>query len=287
METEYRMKLREKKRIIIKVGSSTLTHEETGDLNLSKIERLVRVISDLKGEGKEVILVSSGAIAAGRQALGHRKRPESLAQKQAFAAVGQARLMMVYQRIFSEYNQTAAQVLLTKHTMINDSSRYNAQNTFEELLKLGAVPVVNENDTVSTSEIPFVDTFGDNDRLSAVVASLVGADLLILLSDIDGLYSDDPRMNPDARFIPLVKEIDSKLLAMGKSTSGSDVGTGGMSAKLGAARIATDSGADMIIANGQDVSVIQQIMDGQEKGTLFLAHQNLDFDLMDYPRSVH
>lgn len=263
METEYRMKLREKKRIIIKVGSSTLTHEETGDLNLSKIERLVRVISDLKGEGKEVILVSSGAIAAGRQALGHRKRPESLAQKQAFAAVGQARLMMVYQRIFSEYNQTAAQVLLTKHTMINDSSRYNAQNTFEELLKLGAVPVVNENDTVSTSEIPFVDTFGDNDRLSAVVASLVGADLLILLSDIDGLYSDDPRMNPDARFIPLVKEIDSKLLAMGKSTSGSDVGTGGMSAKLGAARIATDSGADMIIANGQDVSVIQQIMDGQ------------------------
>ena len=233
METEYRMKLREKKRIIIKVGSSTLTHEETGDLNLSKIERLVRVISDLKGEGKEVILVSSGAIAAGRQALGHRKRPESLAQKQAFAAVGQARLMMVYQRIFSEYNQTAAQVLLTKHTMINDSSRYNAQNTFEELLKLGAVPVVNENDTVSTSEIPFVDTFGDNDRLSAVVASLVGADLLILLSDIDGLYSDDPRMNPDARFIPLVKEIDSKLLAMGKSTSGSDVGTGGMSAKLG------------------------------------------------------
>ncbi|HIQ74039.1 MAG TPA: glutamate 5-kinase [Candidatus Cottocaccamicrobium excrementipullorum] len=287
METEYRMKLREKKRIIIKVGSSTLTHEETGDLNLSKIERLVRVISDLKGEGKEVILVSSGAIAAGRQALGHRKRPESLAQKQAFAAVGQARLMMVYQRIFSEYNQTAAQVLLTKHTMINDSSRYNAQNTFEELLKLGAVPVVNENDTVSTSEIPFVDTFGDNDRLSAVVASLVGADLLILLSDIDGLYSDDPRMNPDARFIPLVKEIDSKLLAMGKSTSGSDVGTGGMSAKLGAARIATDSGADMIIANGQDVSVIQQIMDGQEKGTLFLAHQNLDFDLMDYLRSVY
>ena len=287
METEYRMKLREKKRIIIKVGSSTLTHEETGDLNLSKIERLVRVISDLKGEGKEVILVSSGAIAAGRQALGHRKRPESLAQKQAFAAVGQARLMMVYQRIFSEYNQTAAQVLLTKHTMINDSSRYNAQNTFEELLKLGAVPVVNENDTVSTSEIPFVDTFGDNDRLSAVVASLVGADLLILLSDIDGLYSDDPRMNPDARFIPLVKEIDSKLLAMGKSTSGSDVGTGGMSTKLGAARIATDSGADMIIANGQDVSVIQQIMDGQEKGTLFLAHQNLDFDLMDYLRSVY
>ena len=171
--------------------------------------------------------------------------------------------------------------------MINDSSRYNAQNTFEELLKLGAVPVVNENDTVSTSEMPFVDTFGDNDRLSAVVASLVGADLLILLSDIDGLYSDDPRMNPAARFIPLVKEIDSKLLAMGKSTSGSDVGTGGMSAKLGAARIATDSGADMIIANGQDVSVIQQIMDGQEKGTLFLAHQNLDFDLMDYLRSVY
>lgn len=250
-------------------------------MNLLKIERLVRVISDLKGEGKEVVLVSSGAIAAGRQALGHQK-PTTLAQKQAYAAVGQARLMMVYQKIFSEYNQTAAQILLTKDTMVNDASRYNAQNTFDELLKLGAVPIVNENDTVSTSEIPYVDSFGDNDRLSAIVTALIGGDLLILLSDIDGLYSDDPRHNPDARFISLVPEITPELLAMGKETSGSDVGTGGMSAKLAAARIATDSGADMVIANGDQVDVILEIMGGKEKGTLFLAHPNLDFDLMHY-----
>ena len=189
---------------------------------------------------------------------------------------------MVYQRLFAEYNQTAAQILLTKDTMVNDSSRYNAQNTFDELLNLGTIPIVNENDTVSTSEIPYVDSFGDNDRLSAIVAALIGADLLILLSDIDGLYSDDPRSNPDARFISLVPEITPEFLRMGKDTSSSDVGTGGMSAKLAAARIATDSGADMVIANGDKVEVILDIMTGQEKGTLFLAHANLDFDLMHY-----
>ena len=277
-----RDKLKEKKRIVIKIGSSSLTHKETGDMNFAKMEKLVRVISDLWGQGKEVVLVSSGAIAAGRHVLGNRKRPDTLAQKQAFAAVGQARLMMIYQRLFAEYNQTAAQVLLTKHTMINDASRFNAQNTFEELLKLGTVPIVNENDTVSTAEIPYVDTFGDNDQLSAVVAALIEADLLILLSDIDGLYSDDPRRNPEARFIDIVYEIDAKLLAMGKDTSSSDVGTGGMSSKLTAARIATDSGTDMVIANGEEVSVIQEIIDGKDKGTLFMAHTNLDFDLMHY-----
>lgn len=277
-----RDKLKEKKRIVIKIGSSSLTHRETGDMNFAKMEKLVRVISDLRGQGKEVVLVSSGAIAAGRHVLGNRKRPDTLAQKQAFAAVGQARLMMIYQRLFAEYNQTAAQVLLTKHTMINDASRFNAQNTFEELLKLGTVPIVNENDTVSTAEIPYVDTFGDNDQLSAVVAALIEADLLILLSDIDGLYSDDPRRNPEAQFIDIVYEIDAKLLAMGKDTSSSDVGTGGMSSKLTAARIATDSGTDMVIANGEEVSVIQEIIDGKDKGTLFMAHTNLDFDLMHY-----
>lgn len=282
MITKERMRLKEKQRIVIKIGSSSLTHGKTGSLNLTKIEKLIRVISDLKGEGKEVVLVSSGAIAAGRQALGHQKKPETLAEKQAYAAVGQARLMMVYQKLFSEYNQTAAQVLLTKDTMINDSSRYNAQNTFDELLKLGAIPIVNENDTVSTSEIPYVDSFGDNDRLSAIVTALIGGDLLILLSDIDGLYTDDPRKNPKARFIELVPEITPEFLAMGKESSGSDVGTGGMSAKLAAARIATDSGADMVIANGDQVDVVTQIMEGENKGTLFLAHPNLDFDLMHY-----
>jgi glutamate 5-kinase len=274
--------LKDKNKIVIKIGSSSLTHQYTGDLNLMKIEKLVRVISDLKGQGKQVVLVSSGAIAAGRQALGRHTRPVTLAEKQAFAAVGQARLMMVYQKLFAEYNQVAAQVLMTKDTMINDSSRYNAQNTFDELLKLGAIPIVNENDTVSTSEIPYVDNFGDNDRLSAIVAALIGADLLILLSDIDGLFTDDPRNNPDAEFISLVKEITPELMAMGGDEAGSDIGTGGMAAKLAAARIATDSGSDMVIANGEDMEVVQQIVAGEEKGTLFLAHPNLDFDLMTY-----
>ncbi len=282
MNIEERVKLKDKKRIVIKIGSSSLTHTHTGDLNLMKIEKLIRVISDLKGQGKEVVLVSSGAIAAGRQALGRHTRPVTISEKQAFAAVGQARLMMVYQKLFAEYNQIAAQVLLTKNTMVSENSRFNAQNTFDELLKLGTIPVVNENDTVSTSEIPLVDNFGDNDRLSAVVAALIGADLLILLSDIDGLYSDDPRQNSAARFFSLVREITPELMNMGKSTSGSDVGTGGMSAKLAAARIATDSGCDMVIANGDHVEIISQILEGQEKGTLFLAHPNHDFDLMAY-----
>ena len=282
MGTQERQNLADKQRIVIKIGSSSLTHVETGEVNLMKIEKLVRVISDLRGQGKDVVLVSSGAIAAGRQARGRHRKPDTLAEKQAFAAVGQARLMMIYQKLFAEYNQTAAQVLLTKDTMVNDSSRYNAQNTFDELLNLGTIPIVNENDTVSTSEIPYVDSFGDNDRLSAIVAALIGADLLILLSDIDGLYTDDPRENPEAGFISLVPEITPEFLRMGKDTSGSDVGTGGMSAKLAAARIATDSGADMVIANGDQVDVILDIMSGKEKGTLFLAHTNLDFDLMHY-----
>ena len=273
-----RQKLRDKQRIVVKIGSSSLTHPQTGELNLLKIEKLIRILCDLKGEGKDVVLVSSGAIAAGRQALGGQKRPDTISEKQAYAAVGQARLMMVYQKLFAEYNHVAAQVLLTKDTMTNDASRYNAQNTFDELMNLGVVPIVNENDTVSTHEIQF----GDNDRLSAIVAALIGADLLILLSDIDGLYSDDPHRNPEARFISMVPEITPQLMEMGKDTSGSDVGTGGMSAKLAAARIATDSGSDMVIANGENVEVIHDIMSGEDKGTLFMAHTNLDFDLMDY-----
>lgn len=275
---DERLKLKQKQRVVVKIGSSSLTHAQTGELNLLKIEKLIRILCDLKGEGKDVVLVSSGAIAAGRQALGGQKRPGTISEKQAYAAVGQARLMMVYQKLFAEYNHVAAQVLLTKDTMTNDASRYNAQNTFDELMNLGAVPIVNENDTVSTHEIQF----GDNDRLSAIVAALIGADLLILLSDIDGLYSDDPHKNPDATFISTVHEITPELLGMGKDTSGSDVGTGGMSAKLAAARIATDSGSDMVIANGENVEIIHDIMLGEDKGTLFLAHTNLDFDLMDY-----
>ena len=276
-----REKLQDKKRIVIKIGSSSLTHAVSGDLNLQKIEKLVRIISDLKGQGKEVVLVSSGAIATGRQALHHPGKPESLAQKQAFAAVGQARLMMVYQRLFAEYNQVAAQVLMTKDTMTNDASRSNARNTFDELLKLGAVPVVNENDTVSTSEIPYVDNFGDNDRLSAIVSALIGADLLILLSDIDGLFTDDPNTNPDAEFIDTVEVLDEKLLSMGKGPK-SKVGTGGMATKLTAAEIATAAGADMVIANGRDFHVIHKIMEGRKYGTLFAGNKKEEFFLIDY-----
>ena len=269
--------LKNKKRIVIKIGSSSLTHPETGDLNMRKIEKLVRIISDLRGEGREVVLVSSGAIAAGRQALGFTERPKEIAQKQAFAAVGQARLMMVYQKLFAEYNQTAAQILMTKNTMINEESRFNARNTFDELLKLGTVPIVNENDTVSTYEIQF----GDNDRLSALVAALIGADVLMLISDIDGMYTDDPNKNPDAEMIPLVRELTPELLAMGKDT-GSSVGTGGMSAKLVAAQIATGSGSDMVIANAADLDVIYEILNGEEKGTLFVENRDEQFHLSDY-----
>ena len=191
--------------------------------------------------------------------------------------------MMVYQKLFSEYNQTAAQVLMTKNTIVDNISRGNARNTFDELLKLGAVPIVNENDTVSTYEI----RFGDNDRLSAIVAALIGADLLILLSDIDGLYSDDPKKNPEAVFIGQVDALSSELMSMGKATTGSDVGTGGMAAKLYAAKIATDSGSDMVIANGDNVEIVWDILSGKETGTLFTAHKSTDFALLDYIESVH
>lgn len=224
----YREQLKDRKRIVVKIGSSSLMHPSTGRLDLLKVEKLVRVLVDLRNAGKEVVLVSSGAIAVGRNTLGLLEKPDELPVKQACAAIGQAKLMMVYQKIFAEYNAIAAQVLLTKNTITNDVSRMNAENTFNELLKLGVIPVVNENDTVSTYEIELIQKFGDNDRLSAIVASIIGADLLILLSDIDGMYTDDPNKNPDAEFIDLVETIDDRLIKMGKGSSGSDVGTGGI-----------------------------------------------------------
>ena len=274
--------VKDKKRIVIKIGSSSLMHNETGRLNLGKIEKLVRTIVDIKNSGKDVVLVSSGAIAVGRMAIGLNEKPDELPVKQACAAIGQAKLMMVYQKIFAEYSTTAAQVLMTKATVMNDKSRRNAQNTFNELLNLGAVPIVNENDTVSTYEIKQVQTFGDNDRLSAIVTSIIDADLLILLSDIDGLYTDDPNSNPDARFINQVDVIDDKLLNMGKSTSGSGVGTGGMATKLKAAGIAVSSGADMVIANGNDIDNIAKTMSGADVGTLFVSCKDENFDLVKF-----
>lgn len=269
----------DRKRIVIKIGSSSLTHEETGGLNFTKMERMVRELCDLRNRGMDVCLVSSGAIAVGRQSLGLKERPSDISMKQACAAVGQAKLMMTYQKLFGEYNQTAAQVLITKNTMINPVSRDNAKNTFDELFHLGAIPIVNENDTVSTYEMQF----GDNDTLSALVASLTGADLLILLSDIDGLYTDDPHKNPDAKLIREVDRIDEKIYGMAKGTTGSNVGTGGMVTKLTAAKIATYSGADMIIANAKDVSILHEIFDdGDYTGTLFHANSKASFCLADF-----
>lgn len=273
-----REKLIDKKRIVVKIGSSSLTHEETGALNLTKLEILVRELSDLRNMGKDVILVSSGAIAVGTKAVGMESKPDEIARKQACAAIGQAKLMMIYQKLFSEYGQMAAQILMTKNTMVDNLSRKNALNTFQELLKLGAIPIVNENDTVSTYEM----RFGDNDTLSAIVAALVGADLLILLSDIDGLFTDDPNQNPNAKFIDIVETLDDHLMNMGKDSSSSSVGTGGMATKLVAAKIATSAGTDMVIANGEDFHVLHKIVQGRNHGTLFLAKSDADFFLIDY-----
>jgi glutamate 5-kinase len=274
----FRDKIKDKKRIVVKIGTSSLTHKETGHLNLAKLEKLVRVLTDLRNSGKDVILVSSGAIGVGRTKLGLLSDSLSVSEKQACAAVGQAQLMMIYQKLFSQYNQSVAQILMTKITVVNDLNRHNAINTFNELLKLGVIPIVNENDTVSTYEIQF----GDNDRLSALVSSLVGADLLILLSDIDGLFTDDPNVNKDAKFIDIVTELSDTHMFMGKNTSTSNRGTGGMAAKLVAAQIATCSGTDMIIANGEDVSVIEKIMNGDNVGTLFVSNEDKDFDMIEF-----
>ena len=252
-----------KKRVVVKIGSSSLQHPQTGSMNLMKIEKLVRELCDLRNQGMDVCLVSSGAIAVGRQAIGLQNRPEDISTKQACAAVGQARLMMTYQRMFAEYNQTAGQILMTKDTMLEEESCQNAQNTFEEMFRLGIIPVV-------------------NDTLSAIVASLTGADLLILLSDIDGLYTDDPRKNPEATLVECVEKMDAHYDAMAKQSTGSDVGTGGMATKLSAARIATASGTDMIIANGKDVGIIHQIISGTFRGTLFRAQNDETFDIHAY-----
>ncbi|MCI9137624.1 MAG: glutamate 5-kinase [Lachnospiraceae bacterium] len=269
---------KQKKRVVVKIGSAALHHEATGRLNLGKVERLVRELCDIRNQGIDVCLVSSGAIAVGRTVIGLKERPENISTKQACAAVGQSRLMMTYQKMFSEYHQTAGQILMTKGTMLDNVSRKNAQNTFEELFRLGIIPVVNENDTISTYEMQF----GDNDTLSALVASLVGADLLILLSDIDGLFTDDPHSNPDAELIQVVDELDERVISMAKGTTGSDVGTGGMETKLTAAKIATRSGVDMVIANGEDVSIIHQIFEGEFVGTLFREHRDEDFYIADF-----
>jgi glutamate 5-kinase len=255
-------KLQNCHRIVIKIGTSTLTHEE-GHLNLRRIEQLVKVLSDFKNAGRQVILVSSGAVSAGvAKVSGHR--PTCTAEKQAMAAVGQSELMKLYSRFFSYYGHTVAQILLTKDVIDNPARRAAAEDTFRTLLEMGCVPIVNENDSVSTEGI----NFGGNDTLSAYVALVCHADLLINLSDIDGLYDKDPRRFADAKLISRVDGIDDGVLAMAGG-AGTERGTGGMATKLKAAKIVVDAGIPMFILNGKDPTVLYDLLDGKRAGTYF------------------
>lgn len=250
-------------RIVVKVGTSTLTHS-SGRMNLRRIEKLCRVISDLKNEGHEMILVSSGAIGMGVGKLSLRERPDDIPTKQACAAIGQCELMYVYDKEFSEYHHTVAQILITGADIANEMRHQNFKNTVTRLLEFGALPIINENDTVATDEI----VIGDNDTLGAVVAVSVGAELLILLSDIEGLYTADPHKDPGARLITQVDEITEEILQLGEG-KGSMLGTGGMKTKLHAAEIATAAGIDMVIANGREPDILYDIVSGNPAGTFF------------------
>ncbi len=276
-EKNMRTTFKDKQRIVFKVGTSTIIHEETGELDLVKLEKFVRILTDLHNRGKDIIVVSSGAIGVGRKSIGLKEKPDTISLKQACAAIGQSRLMTVYQKLFSEYNQYTAQILMTKFTIMDDRSRHNARSTFDELLKLGAIPIVNENDSVATDEIEF----GDNDTLSAIVAAIAKAALLVLLSDIDGLYTDDPNVNPGAEFISYVESISDEMIEMAKGSSTS-YGTGGMSAKIYAAGIANDAGTDMAIINGENMENVNLLMEGEPIGTVFKAHKTRHFHLKEY-----
>ena len=254
-------------RICIKVGTSTLTHP-SGNLNIRQVERLCKVLSDLKNAGNELLLVSSGAIGMGVGKLGLGARPEDMPTKQAAAAVGQCELMYIYDKLFGEFGHNVAQVLLNVSDVEDPHRSSNLRTTLRRLLELGVLPVINENDAVSTDEIGVHTTIGENDTLSAIVAGLVGADLLVLLSDIAGLYTADPHQDPDARRIDVVEELTPEIFALAGG-KGSALASGGMATKLSAARIATESGCDMIIANGKYPDTLYAILDGTAVGTLF------------------
>ena len=258
-----RSKLNDAEKIVVKVGTTTLTYPN-GKLNLERIDKLSRVLADLNNLGKKIILVSSGAIGVGVERLGLNRQDVTLPEKQAAASVGQAILMKIYQKFFEEYNNPVSQILLTKDVMDNNERKENAQNTFNTLLDLGVIPIVNENDTISTYEIEF----GDNDTLSATVAALVGADLLILLTDIEGLYTADPKKDKDAKIISLVHEIDDEIFNAADG-AGSSLGTGGMVTKIAAAKMGCKYGGDTIIASGKDPDIIYDILRGRERGTFF------------------
>jgi len=254
-------------RIVVKIGTSTLAHP-TGHLNIRRVEALCKIMSDIKNAGHEVILVSSGAIGMGVGKLGLRQRPKDIPSKQAAAAVGQCELMYTYDRLFSEYHHTVAQLLITGEDTVNEKRYTNFTNTLNRLLELDALPIINENDTVATEEI----VIGDNDTLAAIVAKSIGADLLILLSDIDGLYTADPHTHPEAALLHRVTKIDEQIRALA-GVSGSAQGTGGMVTKLHAAEICLSCGCDMVIANGNDPANLYRILDGQQVGTTFTGEE--------------
>ena len=259
--------LKDSKKIVIKVGTSTLTYD-TGFINLRRVEKLARTISDLRHSGKDVILVSSGAVGVGMGKLGIKERPTCIKERQAMSAVGQGELIGIYSKFFSEYGCTASQVLLTRDIVELEIRRNNAISTLDTLLKWGVIPIINENDTVSSDELEF----GDNDTLSAIVAELTSADLLILLSDIDGLYDSDPHKNADAKFIEQIDEITDEIMDIASGSS-TNRGTGGMITKLTAAKIATKAGINMVIASGENPEIIYDILDGKKAGTLFKAQK--------------
>lgn len=268
MEREhYQHLVKNAKKIVVKVGTSTLTHS-TGKLNLERIERLVRQLSDLRNQGKEVVLVSSGAIGAGMGKLNLDKRPKTIPEKQAVAAIGQGILLHLYEKMFAEYGQTTAQLLLTKADLEHRQRFLNARNTLLTLLDLGVIPIVNENDTVAFEEIKF----GDNDTLAALVATLIDADLVILLTDIDGFYNDDPRKNKDAQRLAVVEHIDASIEGQAGSV-GSKFGSGGMATKIIAAKIAVNAGIPLMIALGSEPNIIGQIISGESVGTLFVPQE--------------
>ncbi|VYU55656.1 Glutamate 5-kinase 1 [Clostridium tertium] len=268
---KMREKLKEAKRIVVKVGTSTLTYDN-GSINLTRIEKLTRILSDVMNSGKEVILVTSGAIGVGVSKLKLKEKPKTVREKQAVASVGQCELMHIYSKFFGEYSHTVGQVLLTRDVVEDDHIRENVCNTFETLIENSIIPIVNENDTVSIDEIENIVKFGDNDNLSAIVAKLVNADLLIILSDIDGFYDSDPRKNPDSMLIREITEITTELEEC-CGGAGSNLGTGGMITKLTAARTATESGVDMVLANGEDPKIVLRILEGEEIGTLFVSNK--------------
>ena len=261
--------INQKKRIVIKVGTSTLTHK-TGRLNIRRMERFVKTLADIQNSGYEIILVSSGAIGLGMAKLGLESRPSDTPMKQACAAVGQCELMYIYDKLFGEYNVNVAQILLTKY-VLESPRKNNVENAFQKLIDHNVIPIVNENDTVAIDELEL--EFGENDSLAAHVGIFCHADMLIILSDIDGFFDGDPRSNPDAKLIPVITKIDDRIRNLAGG-AGTGLGTGGMITKVNAAEISTKAGLDMAILNGRNPEVLYDFFDGKQVGTIFLANEH-------------